>query len=90
MAKKKRYSFQDRASYHNSRKDDVNVSESKRIYSRKWVDGYYGSNVDQKYSSVCSEISACKVKMGRSTRAFLYGYRNGLKARMDKDKRTRF
>lgn len=84
--KKKKYTIQERAEYHKKRINSFDSSIRAKSYSMSWLEGYNDSYAKQNYSAVCSEINARK-KNGRLTRnesAVLYGFKNGLKARLSK------
>lgn len=86
MAKKKR-SVATRFNFHKARATDRTVTENKRIYSRNWLDGFTDNHARQNYSAVCSEIAAKKGKISKAYSVMLNGYRNGLKAQIERGKR---
>ena len=81
---KRRYSVEARAAYHRARVDSRNISANKKFYSRNWLDGFTDKHPYENYQAVCSEISRKKKNASRNVRISLYGYRNGLKAQLDK------
>lgn len=85
MANKKR-SAVSRFNYHKARATDRTITENKRIYSRNWIDGFTDKHARQNYSAVCSEISAKKGRMSKTYSVILNGYRNGLKAQIERGK----
>ena len=85
MAKKrKQYSPAARANYHKRRMNNSAVSEGKRVYSKNWVEGFTDSHAKTNYNAVLTEISAKKGRMSKDYAAVLYGYKNGLKAQLEK------
>ncbi len=83
---RKKYSVNERVEYHKKRINSFDSSIRAKSYSMSWLEGYNDSYAKQNYSAVCSEITARK-KNGRLTRnesAVLYGFKNGLKARLSK------
>ena len=83
MAKRK-YSVSSRVAYHRARANSSKTSVRKKAYSLNWLDGYTDRYARDNYAAVCSEISRKKGKLTRNERAMLYGYRNGLKAQLEK------
>lgn len=88
MAKRK-YSVSSRVAYHRARANSSKTSVRKKAYSLNWLDGYTDRYARDNYAAVCSEISRKKGKLTRNERAMLYGYRNGLKAQLEKNKNRR-
>lgn len=86
---KKKYTVQERAEYHEKRANSYDVSLRKKSYSKNWLEGYNDSYAKQNYVAVCSEITAKKKNGGllRNEAVALYGYRNGLKAKLSKNNR---
>ena len=84
MAKKK-FSFCDKVEYHKARLANPNVSENKKCYSRNWLDGCNDRFAKNNYSAVCKEIEYKKGLVPKDYLISLYGYKNGLKANLDKN-----
>ena len=84
---RKRYSIKDRAAYHKSRMDDSTISVNKRSYSRQWMDGFTDKHPRENYLAVRDEIRFEKSRgpMSKDKKLLLYGYRNGLKAQLDRN-----
>ena len=82
---RERYSIKDRAAYHKSRMDDSTISVNKRSYSRHWMDGFTDKHPSDNYRAICAEIRAKKGRMSSTDRRLFYGYRNGLKAQLDRN-----
>lgn len=88
MAKKrKKYSVAERVSYHENRAESSAVSDNQRYYSRHWLDGYNDPHAENNYRAINAEIKRNKPYMNRSDAVVYYGYRNGLKAQLEKSKR---
>ena len=88
MAKKK-YSVSARADYHRSRMVSSTASENQRYYSQHWLNGFYDPHAENNYRAVNAEIRRKRAYMNRSDVAVYYGYRNGLKAQLEKSKNRR-
>ena len=89
MKNKKKYSIQEKSIYHERRARNPLVSENKRIYSRNWEEGFTDHYFITNLSACDSEIKKrrkAKVKIN-SYDIGLYGYRNGLKARLSVEKK---
>lgn len=83
---KKRYSIKDRAAYHKSRVDDSHLSDNKRLYSRQWLDGFTDKHPRENYDACRAEIRKRKVTaLSNGEKSLLFGYRNGLKAQLDRN-----
>lgn len=80
----KKYTFEQRADFHKKRINNTNVSETKQCYSRNWLDGYTDTYAEYNYKAVCAEIEQKKGYVPKSSLVGLHGYRNGLRARLDK------
>ena len=83
MAKRK-YTATEIAAYYQKRLHNKNVTENQRIYSKSWLDGYADAYAKKNYLAVCGEIKRVKGKVPRSRMADYYGYKNGLKAKLNK------
>ena len=86
MARKKRkkYSIRQKSDYHEKRVYDSTLSENKRIYSRNWLEGLDDYFAKSNLEACNSEIKKRR-KAGVKVNSYdigLYGYRNGLKARL--------
>lgn len=81
---KKRYTVADRAAYHRARSSNANISENKKLYSRNWLDGFSDPHAKSNYPAVCSEIQRKKGQMSKEYSVSLFGYKNGLKAKLAK------
>lgn len=79
---RKKYSVSERVDYHKKRVQDPKVSEGKKIYSREWLGGFNDKHAENNYAAVCSEIQKRKGHMPRQAAVVLFGYRNGLKAKI--------
>lgn len=88
--KRKKYSYDDRSRYHQSRVGNPNVSDNKQLYSREWIHGYMDEHAEFNYSGVCSELKSRGKRAPRDDKIMLNAYRNGLKAQLEKAKRVKF
>ncbi len=86
---KKKYSIKERAEYHKKRINSFDSSIRAKSYSMSWLEGYNDPYAKQNYSAVCSEIEHKKKNGGltRNESAILYGFKNGLKAKLSKNNR---
>ncbi len=84
MAKKKRYSVEDRANYHRKRKSSSAVRDNKYLYSALWLDGYEDKHASDNLRAVNAVIKHKRRYFNGSDYACYYGYRNGLKAQLSK------
>ena len=88
--KNKKYSVLQKSKYHEKRVHDSTLSENKRIYSRNWLEGLSDYHADSNLKACNSEIKKrreARVKVN-SYDIGLYGYRNGLKARLTAVKKS--
>ena len=86
MAKKRRkYSVAERVNYHKKRASSSAVSDNQRYYSRHWLDGYNDPHAENNFRAISAEIKRERERghMTKSAAVVYYGYRNGLKARLD-------
>lgn len=84
MAKKRRkYSVAERVNYHKKRASSSAVSDNQRYYSRHWLDGYNDPHAENNFRAISAEIKRKRGHMTKSAAVVYYGYRNGLKARLD-------
>ena len=84
MAKKKRYSVDERANYHRKRISSSAVCDNKYLYSDQWLRGYKDEYASQNLRAVNAEIKRKRRYFNKSDYACYYGYRNGLKAQLSK------
>lgn len=80
----KKYTVEQRANFHKRRVNNTKVSENKQCYSRNWLDGYTDTHAENNYKAVCAEIKQKKGHVSKPYSIVLHGYRNGLKAQLDK------
>ena len=84
---RKRYSIKDRAAYHKSRMTAEGIGGYKQYYSLRWIEGFTDKRPRENYQAVCANIRAKKSRgpMSKDEKVILYGYRNGLKAQLDRN-----
>jgi len=87
MAKRRKYSVAERVNYHENRATSSAVSDNQRYYSKHWLDGYNDPWAENNYRAICSEIKRSRGHMTKSDAVVYYGYKNGLKARLETGKR---
>lgn len=83
MAKKnrKRYTAEQKYSYHEKRRNDYSLSENQRVYSDSWVLGYL-SNTPARIPRAVENYKLLKQQgCDRKRLSQSAGYINGLKAR---------
>ena len=84
MAKKRRkYSVAERVNYNKKRASSSAVSDNQRYYSRHWLDGYNDPHAENNFRAISAEIKRERGHMTKAVAVVYYGYRNGLKARLD-------
>lgn len=84
---RKRYSIKDRAAYHKSRMNAEGIGGYKQYYSLRWIEGFTDKRPRENYLAVRDEIRFEKRRgpMSKDKKVVLYGYRNGLKAQLDRN-----
>ena len=87
MSKRRKYSVAERVNYHENRATSSAVSDNQRYYSKHWLDGYNDPWAENNYRAICSEIKRSRGHMTKSDAVVYYGYKNGLKARLETGKR---
>ena len=87
MAKRRKYSVAERVNYHENRATSSAVSDNQRYYSKHWLDGYNDPWAENNYRAICSEIKRSRGHMTKTDAVVYYGYKNGLKARLETGKR---
>ena len=87
MAKRRKYSVAERVNYHENRATSSAVSDNQRYYSKHWLDGYNDPWAENNYRAICSEIKRSRGHMTKSDAVVYYGYKNGLKARLETGQR---
>ena len=87
MAKRRKYSVAERVNYHENRATSSAVSDNQRYYPKHWLDGYNDPWAENNYRAICSEIKRSRGHMTKSDAVVYYGYKNGLKARLETGKR---
>jgi len=86
MYKKQKYSSLQKKYYHESRLKK-NIKETKKLYSKNWLDGFNDDHVSDNLIAVKDEIArAKKNKISSKSNYYicLIGYKNGLLARLKK------
>lgn len=82
-----KYSIEQKVAYHKRRLVDNKVSDNKKCYSKNWLDGYLDEHARNNYNAVCHEIKSRKGTLTKDYAICLYGFKNGLKAKLKKQKK---
>ncbi len=87
---KKRYTPEERATYHSNRMRTLSYPSNKKYYSQSWLEGYMETScVETKLDEVQATIAFRKSNgsLTKERKIDLYGYRAGLRARLEKEKK---
>lgn len=88
---KRKYTPEERAAYHSNRLRTLSNHSNKKFYSLSWLEGYMEtSHVETKLDEVQATIDFRRLNgsLTKERKTDLYGYRAGLRARLEKEKQT--
>lgn len=86
---RKNYTPREKEAYHTNRVNNPHVSDEKKLYSQKWIDGFHDKHAEFNFRSVSYEIKCLKKDKNtpRDHKIMLNAYKNGLKTNLDSQKR---
>lgn len=88
---KRKYTPEERAAYHSNRMRTRSYPSNKKFYSQSWLEGYMEtSRVETLLDEVQATINYRKSNgsLTKERKTDLYGYRAGLRARLEKEKQA--